>query len=96
MNTVSGSNVMLETCVLGTVWIQAVRIFMKIWVDCIRGRRLRLLSRVTLHAPLELKVLLAASSMYEKSFMRQWVLDLEWLWKSTSFSSELGMQDPFF
>jgi len=61
---------------------------------CVRGRRLRLLLRLVHTAPEPLKALIAASEAYQKSFIRELVDDLQWLWKSQSFPVEFKMQDP--
>lgn len=61
---------------------------------CIRGRRLRLLSRILAWAPEPLKALLADSHGYQKSFINELYDDLGWLWRSSSFPEELNMPDP--
>jgi len=61
---------------------------------CIRGRRLRLFSRVIHSAPCSLVALLSASALYRHSFAAEIGRDLEWLFASTCFPEELGMLAP--
>jgi len=49
---------------------------------CIRGRRLRLYSRIICSAPPQLVQLLASSCAYEKSFVAELGRDLHWLFTS--------------
>jgi len=63
-------------------------------LGCIRGRRLRQYSRIVQAAPFELQALLSATVDYNKSYVAELTRDLKWLFESSSFPEELGMQSP--
>lgn len=58
----------------------------------IRGRRLRELMRLVLHAPPELCHVLAEAQCSETSYIGQLIDDLEWLCQSSSFPEELAAE----